>query len=580
MRYLIIGLILAATSFAKAMADELKDVKVLLLHSYHPQMKWTQLVSKGVEHEIRGIVNPENFFIEYMDQRRFGDDNIHDSKLIDLLIYKYQKYAPDIVIVSDDYAYQFVLEYGEDLFPETPIIFGGVNSFDPNDLLKRPNITGVVEGLEIASSLRLIRQVQPDVKRIIMLSDNTTLGLNMRAEANKVIEQWQNDPEHNQVLLEIWHDFTLEALFQQVHTLPNDTALLMLAIHKDRKGRYFSYQTEFPILSASASVPVYGMWGELIIGNGGIGGMIHSPFEHGQQVGHVVKQILNGQQPQHIPVELETTYKPRFDYRQLLRFHIDPNRLPINAELYFKPESLYEKYKWLINGTITLILFLLGLISVLLINIKMRVSAQRELASFNHKLEWTIEERTRELSQRNHELKALTHKLHSQAYTDALTGLPNRRAGNEALLKAIKSESTFSLALIDIDHFKKVNDTYGHQVGDDILCEVANQLVKTARKGDVFYRWGGEEFLAIMPDTRHDASAQVCERLRLAMHTMPNHMLCQVTVSIGSTQSHQGDNADEMLKRADERLYFAKTQGRDCVICSPPADTQQDFNPS
>ncbi|HAJ75565.1 MAG TPA: hypothetical protein DCM64_03830 [Gammaproteobacteria bacterium] len=122
--------------------------------------------------------------------------------------------------------------------------------------------------------------------------------------------------------------------------------------------------------------------------------------------------------------------------------------------------------------------------------------------------------------------------------------------------------------MIDIDHFKKFNDNYGHAVGDDALCIVAETLVKSVRPNDLVVRYGGEEFCVLLPETDLQSGTGAGERLRKAMHSTE---LCDssgkpipgITISAGLAERRAGENADDMLKRADQALYMAKTQGRD-----------------
>lgn len=171
-----------------------------------------------------------------------------------------------------------------------------------------------------------------------------------------------------------------------------------------------------------------------------------------------------------------------------------------------------------------------------------------------------------ELAQSNKRLQAL-------ALTDALTGLPNRRYGMERLEQewalAVRSGRPVCCMMVDIDHFKKVNDTYGHQVGDEALKLVAKSLQQAARKQDVVCRLGGEEFMVICPDSDRKAGFTYAERLR--QHVAKQILQAagralHLTVSIGLTDNAQLADTEAMLHQADTRLYAAKDSGRNCTI--------------
>jgi diguanylate cyclase (GGDEF)-like protein len=172
------------------------------------------------------------------------------------------------------------------------------------------------------------------------------------------------------------------------------------------------------------------------------------------------------------------------------------------------------------------------------------------------------------------ELAASNERLQRMALTDALTELPNRRFARERLEQewalSLRGERALSCMMVDIDHFKSINDEFGHQTGDDALKFVADTLRQSARTQDVVCRYGGEEFVVICPDTDIEAARQCAERLRqnvaaLTLKTLAGDI--HLTVSIGVAEKKEGVNSiEELLIRADERLYAAKEAGRDRVI--------------
>jgi diguanylate cyclase (GGDEF)-like protein len=527
-------------------------------------------LTRGVRDSLSGTISPENLHIEFMDARRFVDDEIYHNKLIDLLKHKYLDSRPDVIITSDDHAYYFMIEHGQTLFPDIPIVFCGVNVFFPKTLKGRDNITGIKEGMEIQGNLELIQQLQPHINKVIMLGDTTGLGLRMVQRAKSVKSQWLNDPLKQHVSLEIWDNFSLKELHQKAQNIDSRSAFLMLAIHKDKLGNYFSFDTDLPELASNSKVPIYGMWGGLMIGNGVIGGMMNNPFEHGYNAAKMALSVVDGIPIIDLPIKEKASYKPFFDFTQLQKFNIDMALLPSNAVVIGQPESLYQRFKTIIHAVITLVIMLTVIISILLVNIRQRKGAQLKLKQFNTQLESIVHQRTEELEHRNEALEAASHRMEELANTDILTGLHNRRAGVEdvsAFISRINiTYQPLSLALLDIDFFKRVNDTFGHQIGDKVLIQLAQTLKKTLRPSDRVYRWGGEEFLLALPNTDEALAFAVCERLRLKIAEMHIGEIPQITVSIGLAGFHSGDNLDRILQFADEALYKAKGDGRNKVI--------------
>jgi diguanylate cyclase len=185
-------------------------------------------------------------------------------------------------------------------------------------------------------------------------------------------------------------------------------------------------------------------------------------------------------------------------------------------------------------------------------------------------------EANEQLQQRlNHSEKVLQHQAEeistymSEARTDALTGLPNRRAFDEELTRRMAEWQRYGRALsvmmVDIDQFKRFNDTHGHTIGDLVLRGVAERLRRTMRESDVVVRFGGEEMSVILPGITIREACQAAHRARLAIEqarfTTPNGQLC-VTVSVGVAQCLEAELASRLVQRADEALYAAKQAGR------------------
>ena len=157
-----------------------------------------------------------------------------------------------------------------------------------------------------------------------------------------------------------------------------------------------------------------------------------------------------------------------------------------------------------------------------------------------------------------------------QALTDELTGLSNRRAGEQAVARetarAIRTERPLSFTLFDVDHFKRINDTFGHATGDLVLQEVARFLQVFLRRGDTAIRWGGEEFLVIVCDVAIDGARSFAERVRKAIELLRVGDVGQITISAGTAELILGEDPEGTIARADANLYVAKSRGRNRVV--------------
>jgi two-component system cell cycle response regulator len=177
-----------------------------------------------------------------------------------------------------------------------------------------------------------------------------------------------------------------------------------------------------------------------------------------------------------------------------------------------------------------------------------------------------------ELRQRNEDLDRISR-------TDALTGLRNRRHVEEYLVKltslARRNAEPIAVLVIDIDHFKSVNDTHGHDAGDAVLREVAGRMLGSVRLEDMVGRWGGEEFLVVLPNTAAEGAAELAERLRQVVAETPCRVAegeaVQVTISVGCAASLM-DDAGTLVRSADAAMYEAKESGRNRVVMAASDD--------
>ncbi|MGE5616372.1 MAG: diguanylate cyclase [Bacillota bacterium] len=170
----------------------------------------------------------------------------------------------------------------------------------------------------------------------------------------------------------------------------------------------------------------------------------------------------------------------------------------------------------------------------------------------------------------------LHRRLVDQAITDPLTGAFNRRHMQTRLEESVergrRSGSAASLLLIDIDHFKRINDRFGHEAGDNVLKGLVIIIRERMRKSDLLFRIGGEEFLLLLPDTPQEAALGVAEELRETVASAPVHPAVPATISIGvSALDARDTKAEDWVKRADDAMYEAKRAGRNRVIAAPMA---------
>jgi len=219
-----------------------------------------------------------------------------------------------------------------------------------------------------------------------------------------------------------------------------------------------------------------------------------------------------------------------------------------------------------------------------------RKKAQEELQKAHDELEMRVQERTDDLAEANRllvleiaERKRFEEKLRELSETDYLTKVYNRRKLFEIMELEIEKSKRYamplSLIMLDLDHFKKINDTYGHNIGDGVLMTTAQVVSGLLRKVDVFARYGGEEFIVLCPETGIDGAMILAEKIRNAIEDFSFPVVGKVTISAGVAGQLAENNGAILIEKADVALYTAKKSGRNRVEVAGPQPDAQLFSP-
>lgn len=195
---------------------------------------------------------------------------------------------------------------------------------------------------------------------------------------------------------------------------------------------------------------------------------------------------------------------------------------------------------------------------------------QKELIALSYN-KWSslMKNYQKELTEINNLLEKKSKKYEKIAGTDPLTGLYNRYKFTELFISEFKTmiqrANSMSILFIDIDYFKKINDSYGHNSGDHVLVDVANILLRELRAVDILSRWGGEEFIALLPTANASQAKKIAINMKDKISEKPLSDGIKTTISIGVSEVQNSDTLESVVKRADEALYKAKQDGRNCV---------------
>ena len=346
-----------------------ENPQILVFHSYHAEMGWTRSISEGIESVVSDREFSSMVHQEFMDTKLITSDR-YFAVLRELYREKYRYYGPRVILTSDDSALYFMLSHGRELFPGTPLVFCGVNEYDPSIHRLGIEITGVTETTDPLGTLRLISEVHPRVDRVALIFDQTHYADQMLHRP-----QWNEIEEKSPVPVVRPRAPTLGALIDTLNTTPGETVALFVMYTNDEERSYTSPEA-LGILYAGLRIPIYGLHDGLL-GQGIVGGMLSSGFEQGRIAASMTLRIMQGERASDIPVMTEGSSVPMFDEREMDRWGISESDLPPGSIVTHR--SFTSQYRgWFYVGSGFAAVELLIIIG-LLVNWRTRVQVERRL---------------------------------------------------------------------------------------------------------------------------------------------------------------------------------------------------------
>ncbi|WP_342118038.1 GGDEF domain-containing protein [Pseudoduganella sp. OTU4001] len=527
-----------------------EERRVLVLYSLGADSSsaWQRLVHKGLYDELGRSSQGATpaIFEERFDANRVGEEKSVEG-MAPYLETKYADVKFDAIVTENFVASRFLASHPE-LFPGVPrhYVNHGRDQWMPRD--------GI--GYEVTSdfvrALGVIPMVAANVRHIAVVGDTTSRG---KLWLDRVRSATAHFPK---IRFEIWDDGSVEELRERASKLDRNSAIFMLAsLRGEGPTRVQPRELALQIASATRA-PIF-THSESLVMPGVVGGYVVS----GEAVGRMMARLLLGQ-PAMTP-QVQGYY---FDFPTAHRAGL--RNIPQDAVMLNRPHNVWELYRWQIVSAGAMIVIEGLLITALVLSLRSRRRTMNELALERSSLEDRILQRTLELLQANRKLEEL-------ATTDPLTGIANRRKMTEQIAQELERARRFhhplSLLMVDIDHFKRINDTYGHEVGDQAIIQTATLLTAHMRAVDAVSRFGGEEFVLLMPETHIAVAMHAAERLRAqaAQLRIPAEggMEVELTISIGVAAADPHgtpDTPSSLLVRADKALYRAKKEGRNRVV--------------
>jgi diguanylate cyclase (GGDEF)-like protein len=505
--------------------DTIVPFNILCICSYNYSYDTVPQHIQGIEAGL-GDLSYEITY-ENMDAKRFYEaDDIQE--FYNYLSYKIDKIDAhyDLIFVIDDTALRFVINYRNELFGDVPVVFMGINSIsDATTSAALHNVTGISETLDFESNYDLMKALFPDRNEIVVLCDGSNTSSGEYVEFLKFTE---NHPEISYTVLNASY-YTQKGLKRALSELDNNNIIYYLEFSQDGDGNLYTINSASSFVDNNVTnVPVI----KLTMANctnSILGGISYSYTHAGEVAGKMASKILNGVSADNIALISDTITESYFYQDKMDEFGIKSSQLPKDSYIAnerFNPIRYYQENALILN-LIILIIILLFIIIV----IQAKANRQHERMLNN----------------------------------DYLTQIPNRHYINQKIDQLNSTFTPYGLAMIDVDHFKDINDTYGHLVGDEVLVEISTRFSSIASKYITFARIGGDEFMMVITGPEIDNADNICRQIQNIIRNavVINKKKLEITLSIGCAL-YPSDTNDptQIMALADRALYYVKENGR------------------
>lgn len=344
------------------------QLRVLVINSYSADYSWSRSFQQGLREQLLLKYIPgASIYSQNLDARRF-DYGAIKGEFAALLRRKYQaQNTPHVIVVNDDWAYRFMRELGQEIFPDIPVVFCGLDGASGEELRYAPYVTGVINSVPlIRDTLATAHTLFPEAEHLLLVADKTATGHELRRQTREVLSRSRFGFRS----VEFFSPASIEEMERRCIALAPGTLVLYLLYTSDEEGKVYDVPEVTLRLSRSAGVPVFTVVSNSL-GHGAVGGRVASSEILGREVADMVMRIAGGTPPDEIPLN-DSVYMPyMFDARQLRRFGGDPSRLPAEAVVVNEDGGLrefYEEHRPLVRFVLLLLALQALSIAMLLIN--------------------------------------------------------------------------------------------------------------------------------------------------------------------------------------------------------------------
>lgn len=380
----VVALLVVTILSAPAFAQHPDPKSILVLNSYHKGYAWSDKVMRGIEETLATAPEHIEVWIEYMDTKRFPGQ-MHRNFLFAQYRHKYAERRFDAIITSDNNALDFLFRRRTDIFGDTPVVFTGINNFNPTSLQGHPAITGVAEHPDYAETFAIARRLHPSAKAIVVSLPNTRTGRAMRDYLERIPETGDH-----KFSIEYWEEQSIEDICDRLAARSDAPIVFSEGTARNRNGRVLSNAEKAARIAEASSGPVYGV-SEILLGHGVIGGKMVSGYNQGQTAAEFAIDILRGKKPKDIPVLTKSPNRWIFDFNVLQRFAISVSELPAGSVVINQPQSKFGRFRGFALISLIAVIGFCSIGAVLVFNVIQRRKAQDAYRESESRLRGFIE---------------------------------------------------------------------------------------------------------------------------------------------------------------------------------------------
>lgn len=509
------------------------EKRVLFISSYSYAWELVQLQIEGIR---AGLGDDVILDYEFMDTKRVNTEESLEL-FYEGLAYRLSMVEPyDAVILGDDAALRFAMEHQEELFPGIPMVFEGVNDEKlAMEAVENPMIAGVLERLSVEKNIELGLKINPKAKRVVAILDDTITGEAERKRYYQCAEQYPQ-LEFDEINVSQSRNFSIR---YALGSLPKETILIYIVMTEDIEGRRYTDKQAIDLITECSTVPALRMV-DGGIGSGLLGGNVVSMYKSGEIAARIATEIMKGAPVSGFELVTDSLQTYRVDALVMEKFGIRMSVLPKETEIINKKTSFFERNKEAMVPFSILVAALLVVVGwALFDNLKRR-----------HLMV---------------ELEGTKRIMESASQHDFLTGIPNRSKFMSDIERLVGEKKPCTVIMIDIDDFKKINDTLGHTAGDEALKQVASRLKDMGSPLLTPYRFAGDEFILILESNQYkivEKTAYQCRQVFTSPFILDGKK-AKVCGSIGiASYPKDSEDVEQLIICADDAMYQVKKNGK------------------